>query len=163
MSLLVVGLLAILWASILLPGALRNRRESSPQTTIDSFERSMSMLAMRAKNRPASGRQVLVLPPPPQRPPSPRVRAVRRRRQILARLAVATTASALLALIIGGAFWALFGVVAAALGSYVASLVYLQTRQAETQRKVRRIPLTAPTGARVTFEELYAGERAHGG
>jgi hypothetical protein len=158
MSLLVVALLAALWAAVLLPAAVRGRRHNSPMNQIDSFERSMVMLAHRAQSRPGPGRQVL-MPPPPRR--SARARAARRRRMVLTRLSGAAAATGLLAVIAGGLVWLLFALVAAALGGYLVMLFRLEARQVEARRKVR--PLHEPQRQPLDLHELAVADQGGSG
>ena len=58
MNLVVVGLLIGLWAWVLLPGLLRERRNSSPLETVSRFERSMDTLAQTGMEQ-AVGRHVV--------------------------------------------------------------------------------------------------------
>lgn len=156
MSLLVVILLVVLWAAVLVPGALRGRASSSPMSSIDSFERSMVMLAHRAQARSPSGRTVL-MPPAPRS--SARARAAQRRRAVLARLGGAVGVSAPLGMFAGGAAWLLFAGSLAALVGYVIVLFQVQARQAELRRKVRRIPDRRP----LDLHELATAEHGRHG
>ena len=142
MNLAVVVLLGGLWASILLPGVLRARRDHSPLNSVDSFERSMSMLATHLKTPP--GRQVLVLEDPASVSGElSRARVMRRRRAVLYRLVVAVLASTTLAFLLGGGvFWAAPAVAALALAGYLGLLAEDHARRVEQSRKVRRMPHT---------------------
>lgn len=162
MSLLVVVLLVVLWAAVLLPGAVRGRAGASPMSSIDSFERSMDMLAHRARSRSPSSRTVL-MPPPPRS--TARARAAQRRRMILGRLVGAVGATGLLGLVAGGALWLLFATALAALGGYVVVLFQLQSRQAELRRKVRRMPGTQAQTQRQTLDlhDLAVAEQGRHG
>lgn len=143
MSFMVVVLLGGLWASILLPGALRARRDASPMNSIDSFERSMDMLALHSGTRLSRppGRHVMVLEQPAAvTRAGDRTRMLRRRRQMFVRLVAGTAISGALSLLVGGMLLYVFVAMATALSSYVALLVQLRARQEQVQRKVRRLP-----------------------
>jgi hypothetical protein len=166
MSLLVVVLLAGLWLSILLPGTLRGRRGSSPMNSIDSFERSMGMLALRSTTplqpglrigkSPVAGRHVLILHDPGTIARSgPRTQVLRRRRMVLRRLIAAVAATVVPALVFGGAWWAPFALAGTALCGYVALLVHLAGRAAEARSKVRVLHRPVPSHV----QPVQSGER----
>lgn len=165
MSVMVVVLLAGLWALILLPGAWRDRRYASPRTSVDAFEQSMSRLASTPT---MPGGHVVVLgrpdrahpsPPPPApsgapllrsgrpaprclpRRPSPRT--LQRRRQVLAVLLATTVVTGLAALVVGGLAWIVFLSAYAALFGYLALLAQMRARRSEARQKLA--PLHAPT------------------
>lgn len=153
MGSLVVLLLLGLWASILLPGLVRARREATPISSVSTFERCMSMLAPTAGRltagrvsrvrgaAPHPGRHVLVLRDAAAVATGRRrQRVLRRRRALLLRLLAATVATAAAAVVVGGWAWSVFAVVAASLVTYVGLLVQLREREAEVRRKVRRLP-----------------------
>jgi len=150
MGSLVVVLLLGLWASILLPGLVRARREATPITSVSTFERCMSMLAPTAgrlttgragRPRPAApGRHVLVLRDPAAvTTHTRRHRVLRRRRALLLRLVAATAMTAVAAGAVGGWAWVAFALVAASLVVYLGLLVQVREREAEVRRKVRRL------------------------
>lgn len=143
MSGVVVVLLGALWASILLPGVLRDRRSSHGFGSVYEFERSMQLLATRppsaVQKRP--GRHVMVLDLPDRRAQAGTRRpdALHRRQQVLRGLAVAAVAMTALAASVGGVLWALAGLTVVALGAYVAVASRVQYREA-LRGKVRRLP-----------------------
>lgn len=153
MGTLVVALLLGLWASILLPGLLRARREAALLTSISTFERCMSMLApadSRLAVRPSRtrgpgpGRHVLVLGDPAAfAGRGRRSRVLRRRRALLARLSGTTAVAVLAGVLVGGWAWTAAAVVGASLAAYVALLLQLRGRETELRRKVRRLPAAA--------------------
>ena len=137
MSVVVVVLLVVLWAWILLPGAVRERRQTSPASTISRFERSMAQLA-RARpvkavrslpGNKASDAGVWVLDDP-EVPGSGEVaaRAARRRRQVLTSLTAATTVTLIAAQVLGGASWFLFWFTAILLVTYLGLLAHRWVR-----------------------------------
>lgn len=149
MNLVVVALLAVLWAAILLPGVLREHRSRSPLTTVDRFERSMVILARRqagarAPARRQRGRRVLVADPRELTEAATRARAVRRRRRTVGRLAGAATLAGILAVVLGDPFWWLLASAVLGLVGYLALLARNQANEAEARRKTRHLrPRTA--------------------
>lgn len=156
MNLVVVGLLIGLWAWVLLPGLLRERRNASPLETVSRFERSMDTLAQTGMDQPtddSTGRPVLVLGDA-ERIVSARARthAELRRRAVLARggflLAVAVVAGAVL----GGWWWTPTAVVGVPYLTYVVLVVRLERRLSEQREMLhdlaaereRRQPPAAP-------------------
>lgn len=143
MGVAVVVLLGGLWASILVPAAVKARRESSPIHSVDLFERSLGMLAPKTSAGPANvpGRYVMVLERPARvagtARPSP---VVERRKAILLRLLGAVPFTGLLALLGGGAFRLLFVASVIALVGYVGLLVQINVQRRQTAAKVRRLP-----------------------
>lgn len=130
--------------------------------TIDSFERSMVMLAHRSQSRPESP-GTLLLPPPPRS--HARSRIAQRRRLVLGRLAGGVGATGLLAVVVGGAAWALFLLAVAALGAYIAMVFQIEARQAEMRRKVRAIRSAQTAAARqpLDLHELAVAEQGGSG
>jgi hypothetical protein len=152
---LVVILLGALWAWILVPGALRARRESSPIDSVDLFERSMSVLA---SNRTLPGRHVLVLDRPAQvTGRSTRARTLQRRRLVLTRLGAAVPLTLLAAIAFGGVWVAVFALTAAALAVYLGVLVQLRGQAQERRRKVRRLPVAPPREIVLDDADVRAG------
>lgn len=154
MSAFVVVLLAALWVAILVPGALRGRHHS-PATSVDSFERSMRILAtdLRSRlpgDRPMEGGAAHLAAPgtdrawrPATSASSARQRTLHRRRLVLQCLGTITGAAALLAVAFGGAFVVVVGVSAVALGAYVTLLLQLRSNQDGLRRTVRHLPIRA--------------------
>lgn len=143
MSGFVVVLLVALWVSILVPGVLRGRMHS-PAMSIDSFERSMSILAADLRGRrDASQPGERAAPDRPTTPPSSatRRRTLQRRRAVLQGLGGAVVASAIPALVLRGAFTVLFAVLLTALVAYVGLLLQLRAVQEQARRTVRHLPV----------------------
>lgn len=136
MSFVVVGLLVGLWAWVLLPGLLRERRNASPLESVNQFERSMDTLAQTgAAERPGgdeTGRRILVLGDA-ERVVSARARsrAELRRRAMLARGGFALAVATVVGLVLGGAWWIPAGVVGAAYGVYVGMVGRIEQRLAQ--------------------------------
>lgn len=146
MNLLVIVLLGLLWASILIPGVLRDRRKRSPHTSIDAFERSMGILANDLRRHvpgsaPTPGRHVLVVDDPDRfaRRPS-RLRALRRRRQVLQALVISTLLSVVAAAVAGIPGLVALAVTGTALPAYVALLLRVRVREGDARRTLRSLP-----------------------
>ncbi|MEY2422109.1 MAG: hypothetical protein QOI95_2176 [Acidimicrobiaceae bacterium] len=142
---LVLFILAVIWAAVLLPPYLQNRSESRPADSISSFQRQLSVLERRA----------VVVNPSLQRPGgsgrsfnsevSPALRlsrseARKRRRDVLFTLAGAAGLTFLMALMLGGPVWGLHLICDLFLAAYVAMLVQTQQRATERDSKVRYLP-----------------------
>lgn len=144
MGVAVVVLLGGLWASILVPAAVRARRETSPLHSVDHFERSMGMLAPKPSVGPANtpGRYVMVLERPSRLTGAVRMSpAVERRKAVLLRLAAAVPVTGILAWTSGGFFSMLFRLTLVALIGYVGLLVQLQSRRMQAARKLHHLPV----------------------
>lgn len=144
-------LLLLLWAVVLLPGALRSRK-SSPHTTVGGFERAMDVL----RARPGQGREVMVpgdagriVERDDPRRSAPREAAgpgggdpvVARRRAWFLRLLAGTGATLLLAVVLGGWLWLAFVAVAGITGGYTALLRHLKLQHDQARRVVRELDL----------------------
>jgi hypothetical protein len=170
MSFVVVGLLVGLWAWVLLPGLLRERRNASPLESVNEFERSMDTLAQTgAAEQPdgrESGRRVLVLGDP-ERVVSARARsrAELRRRAMLARGGFALAVATVTGLVLGDMWWIPAGVVGGAYALYVGMVVRIEQRLAQRremlhdlseERERRQPPSPAETDADAV--ELVVGD-----
>ncbi len=171
-----VVLLALVWAALLIPSALRSRR-ASPHATVGGFERAMEVL--RTESRGTIGRQLLVpadagrivghhtVEPGSTRSttmPSREDPIIVRRRTNFLRALIATGATLVLAAVFGGWLWPVFAVVAAGTGGYVAILRHLKLQRDEARRVVRELDLTAEESAPVQRVAVGSGgeELAHG-
>lgn len=136
-----IVLLVVLWAVVLLPGALRARRRST-MSTVTGFGKAMDVLRPSARG----GRQVLVIDDAERiSGPIPLVEqvtdsATRRMREVNARrrrnllgLSGAAGFSFLLAVVVGGSWWAMWLVLMAGMAAYVAWLrnLHIQRMQAD--------------------------------
>lgn len=136
MSFVVVGLLVGLWAWVLLPGLLRERRNASPLESVNQFERSMDTLAQTgAGEQPGgneTGRRILVLGDA-ERVVSARARsrAELRRRAMLARGGFAVAVATVAGLVLGGAWWIPAGVIGAVYAVYVGMVLRIEQRLAQ--------------------------------
>jgi len=170
MNLVVVGLLIGLWAWVLLPGLLRERRNSSPIDTVNTFERSMETLAQTGGDQisETSGRHVLVLDDA-ERVVSGRARsrAEVRRRAVLARGGFVVVAAGLGGGAGGGLWWIPFAVLGSLYLIYVAAVVRLERRLAQqremlhdlAQERERRQP-PEPALVDVDSVELVVGDES---
>jgi Flp pilus assembly protein TadB len=143
MSFVVVGLLIGLWAWVLLPGLLRERRNASPVDTVDRSERSMDTLAQTGMEQPTadgSAREILVLGDP-ERVVSARARsrAELRRRAVLARGGFVVALTAIAGVVLGGWWWTPVGVLGAVYLVYVGFAVRLERRLAEQREMLHDI------------------------
>jgi hypothetical protein len=141
-TLLVLFILAVIWAAVLLPPYLQNRSESRPADSISSFQRQLSVLERRS---------VMVNPSLERRVPSYRPNTVpalrlsrneakKRRRDVLFTLAGATTVTFLMAVMLGGPVWGLHLLCDLLLGAYIVLLAQTQQRAVERDVKVRYLP-----------------------
>ena len=153
MTLLVLFILAVIWAAVLLPPYLQNRSESRPADSISSFQRQLSVLerragtAMPAVPRTGTGQvarasRAVGMSPGSSLAPirMTRAEARKRRRDVLFTLAAAATLTFPLAVIMGGPVWGLQLVCDLMLGAYIVMLVQAQQRAAEQDAKVRYLP-----------------------
>ncbi|HEX2382763.1 MAG TPA: hypothetical protein VHI95_09015 [Acidimicrobiales bacterium] len=149
MTLLVLFILAVIWAAVLLPPYLQHRSESRPADSISSFQRQLSVLERRSGT----------VAPPTRLAAGPSPRAARaagiaglsssvplrmtrsaarkRRRDVLFTLAAAALVTLPLAAIIGGPVWGLQFLCDLMLGAYIVLLIQSQQRAAEQEAKVR--------------------------
>ena len=144
MSFVVVGLLIGLWAWVLLPGLLRERRNASPVDTVHRSERSsMDTLSQTGMDQTTAGggaRQILVLGDPERIVSArARTRAELRRRAVLARGGFVVAVAAVAGVALGGWWWAPAGVVGAAYLAYVGLVVRLERRLAERREMLHDI------------------------
>ena len=143
-----IVLLVLLWAVLLLPGALRSRN-SSPHTTVGGFERAMDVL--RAK--PGQGRELMVprdagriVTHGLSREPAPRAThgedpVVARRRSWFLRLLAGTGVTLVLAVVLGGWLWLPFVTLLGVTAGYVALLRHLKLQRDHARRVVHDLDL----------------------
>ncbi len=131
---IVLVILAAVWAAVLVPPFVRNRRDARPDNSVVSFRAQLSTLeratpgtSLRNMGHAAS----MVMN---------RSDAKRRRREILVALLAATGLTFLLLATFGGTISVLlFLASASALGSYVFALRQVQIRSMERVTKVRTL------------------------
>jgi hypothetical protein len=165
-----IVLLVLLWAVVLVPGAIRSRNRTSPHATVGGFERAMDVL----RSKPGVGREMLVPadagrivgrdvnrdePRGPYRRENP---VTVRRRTWFVRLLSGTGATFLLAVLLGGWLWLPFLFSALLAGGYTALLRHLKIQQDEARRVVRSIDLRDRERAASADHEhpVAAGESA---
>jgi hypothetical protein len=144
-----IVLLVLLWAVVLVPGAIRSRNRTSPHATVGGFERAMDVL----RSKPGVGREMLVPgdagrivgrdvnrdePRGPYRRENP---VTARRRAWFVRLLAGTGATFLLAVLLGGWLWLPFLFSTMLAGGYTALLRHLKIQRDEARRVVRKIDL----------------------
>ncbi len=155
MNLALLMLLALLWAVVLLPSAIRSRRRSLHHS-MGGFARAMTVLSGGQPSRPDL-RRVLV-PGDAARivaPPRGADLARERRRRALGMLSTVAGLSLTLAVLAGGTWWLLTVVTTGALATYVVAL-----RQIAVSERARRelVPLDSRRERRVP--EHYEQHRA---
>ena len=153
---LVLVILAAIWAAVLLPPYLQNRRETRPGDSIASFRSQLSVLERTTPGGRSSnlsrldvGRYDVPAYAPPaarRRPAVPassaamrRSEARRRRRDVFLTLLGAVCVTFLLAVALGGTVWMLHLLVDVVFAGYVLLLINLQQQSVEREHKVRYI------------------------
>ena len=149
-STLVLLGLAVVWAIVLLPEALKRISKARSGDSIRSFNSHLSSLQRPA----ASGSNVIELRSPqrqarpagrPAAGPAPVSPAVRRRRQeVLTVLGSASVLTLLCSVAFGGPFLLLFLLSAALLVAYVVALYQVTNAPMATARDPYGMPATAP-------------------
>lgn len=136
---LVLVILAAVWAAVLVPPFVRNRRDGRPDNSVVSFRAQLSTL-----ERATPGTSLRTSPTgmPSGAPALPLVMtrsdAKRRRRDVLIGLLGATGLSLLLAVAVGGTLMTLlFLASAGAFGAYTYALRQMKVRTMERVAKVR--------------------------
>lgn len=142
MSFVVVGLLIGLWAWVLLPGLLRERRKAPPVDSVDGAERSTDTVAPTSVGQaPADGGRAILVLGDPERVVSARTRtrAEVRRRAMLARGGFVVAVTAIVGIGFGGWWWTPVGVLGATYAIYVGFVVRLERRLAEQREMLHDI------------------------
>lgn len=144
---LVLVLIAVVWAVVLVPPLVRNRRDGRPGSSVQSFRAQLSTLE---RATPGSSLRPITAQHPVVTVPLAPLDARRRRRDVLVTLLGATGVTFLVALVVGGWFTLLFLLVAGACGAYVYALRQRHLRTLERATKVRVLaPRHAPVPAPV--------------
>jgi hypothetical protein len=155
-TVLVIVILAVIWAAVLVPPYLQNRRETRPGDSIASFRSQLSVLERTTPGGRASaasradvprydaGRYAPIAAARPARRPAPpsqaamrRAEVRRRRRDVFLTLLGAVGVTFVLGVALGGTVWMLHLAVDLAFIGYVGMLVKLQQDAAEKDQKVR--------------------------
>lgn len=167
-----VVMLALLWAVVLLPGALRSRRVNT-QATVGGFERAMDVLRRQPDGRSLmvpedAGRIVgqgrlservgAATAPTRVRREDP---AIGRRRTTFVRLLAATGALFVAAVVLGGFAWTLFTLTLGVTAGYAALLRRYKLRRDEVREVVRE--LRGDEAAEPRHERLPVAVGAGGG
>jgi hypothetical protein len=162
-TVVVLLILAVIWAAVLLPPWFQNRRENRPSDSIASFRQQLSVL-----QRTTPGQEAPHAAAPRRRSPLPagsavtslharraaaahaeiaarhaamrRAEARKRRRDVLVTLFSAAATTLGMALLLDGPVWVLHLAVDALLLGYIALLLQQQQRTAERESKVRYLP-----------------------
>jgi hypothetical protein len=160
-TVLVLVILAAIWAAVLVPPYLQNRRETRPGDSIASFRSQLSVLERTTPSGRASAASRLDLPRydsrrapvgagqvrrPVQQPSQIAMRRAevrRRRRDVFLTLLGAVGVTFVLALALGGSVWMLHVLVDVVFAGYVGLLVKIQQEAVEKDEKVRYLQ-TAP-------------------
>lgn len=150
MTLVFFVVLALAWAAVFVPAAVR-ARQSTPYSSAERFKRGMDRIAPTLGS---TGRWVVM----PAVPGGPRARTSYRRMQmrrvrLLQALLVLSATSFVLALPIGGTMWQVHLVCVASLALYVTVLVGAKRRRLETRAKIRPLQPTRPSDQEVIFHE----------
>ena len=162
MGVVVLIVLAAVWAAFLLPPILRARSEHRPSGSITDFRKQLHVLARTSPgatgrssmHHVAPGRVVPIRPRPAVAAPAGPLRlgrsrqSVKRRRDIFVGLLVAMAGSLVLGFLPPlRALWAVHVGLDLLFAGYVAALIYLRNLAAERDLKVRFLPAAAPEPA----------------
>ncbi len=138
-----VFLLALLWALVILPGALRSRR-TSPASSVGTFERAMDILARRESNGYGGDGRYVYVPNDAVRISGDRAirqqEIMTRRRRTFIRLLVLTLASMVISVAGGGQWWFMFVATVALLSGYVALLLRWKSQAEQAAAVARHLP-----------------------
>ncbi|MGI8775714.1 MAG: hypothetical protein ACR2KQ_12050 [Actinomycetota bacterium] len=150
MTLVFFVVLALAWAAVFVPAAIR-ARQGTPYSSAERFKRGMDRIA---PGFGSSGRWVVV----PRVPGESRrrrsfARAQARRIRLLKALIGLVGVTLLLGVAVGGTMWKLHLVCLFALATYVAALVGAKRRRTETRTKIRPLQARRPQQEEVVFYE----------
>jgi hypothetical protein len=137
-----LAFLALVWITVVMPGALRARRRT-PLPSSRIFKRAMRTIAPPKSGRrrpPNRGRWVVAPPTQETIERRRRERSLRVRRKLLAGLACAAAATAILGLWRGGGWIEAHLFADGVVLAYVALLIELKRRAGERAEKVRHLP-----------------------
>lgn len=144
-------LLILVWAALIVPGAVR-ARNTSPHVTVGGFEHAMDVLRSEGHSG-GRGRRVMVPDDAGRivaRPVDDHLVAaggrtedpvITRRRLWFVRALLATGASFGLALLLGGGAWLVFTAVLVATAAYTAVLRHLKLQRDQARQVVRQLDL----------------------
>jgi hypothetical protein len=145
-------ILAAIWAAVLVPPAIQNRRASRPGDSIATFRNQLNVLerttpAFRAGvgSRPVAPAAARAMRRPGQSAAAyRRAEARRRRRDVFVTLLAAVGVTFVGALLMGGVAWTIHVVVDVLFAGYVGMLLKIQQQAAEREAKVRYLPERRP-------------------
>jgi hypothetical protein len=155
LGVVVLLLLAVIWATVLIPPIVKARAENRPAGSIVDFRRRLRVLAHATPQSPASASPHPRGPVPPGRAPRPfalaprpalsrQRRSIKRRRDILVGLVVAMTGSLVLGFLPPlRVLWAVHALLDVLFIAYVATLIYLRNLAVEREMKLRFLPTPA--------------------
>ena len=151
MTLLVLVILAVIWAAVLVPPYLQNRSDSRPADSISTFRNQLSVLERRSNSAvPGHAAPVRLAEVPAvrfDRNRSARAEARKRRRDILVTLLAAAGLTLVIGLVMTPVLL-LHLLIDALLAAYVALLVRQRRLAEERAAKVRYLgPVAAPRPA----------------
>ena len=150
---MVLLILAVIWAAVLVPPWLQNRRENRPSDSIASFRQQLSVLQRATPGHPGTNPRVARfagdVAVAARHAAMRRAEIRKRRRDVFLTLLGAAAVTLPMAVVLGGPVWMLHLAVDALLLGYVAMLIQLQQRAAEREVKVRYLakPARAPEPA----------------
>jgi hypothetical protein len=162
LTIVVLLILAVVWAAVLVPPWLRNRADARPADSISAFRHRLSVLE---RTGPVGARRVPLVSSRPDvagfvpmaRRAAPRsalssvsarARTQRRRRDIFVGMVAAMVASLVLGFIPAlRILWVVHLLVDFLFVTYVALLVHMRNQAAEREMKVRFLPGRAPEPA----------------
>lgn len=140
MTLLFLVVLAMAWAAVFVPAAVRARQEA-PVSSTERFKRGMGVLAGPQRRR---GRWIIT----PGASDRARRRTLDRRRKLFTALVFAASMSFALALV-RSSLWDLNLIFDAALVTYSVVLISLKRQQEQSRRTVAHLPLSEDRHASV--------------
>lgn len=161
MGVLVLVLLAVVWAIVLVPPLVRNRADLRPGSSVVSFRQDLAVISRTTPGAPTSGPGSQLRPPSVHRQqqaapgapipgtPAGRSAARKRRRDVLFTLAGVAGFTFLLAMAFGGGMILLHLMADAALGGYLYLLVQMRKVAEEQAYKVRSIAAPAQSQPRL--------------
>ncbi|HEX5614039.1 MAG TPA: hypothetical protein VFZ83_02690 [Acidimicrobiia bacterium] len=149
MAIVVLLILAVLWAVVLVPPLLRSRTQQSGDS-IDDFNYRLGVLGRTNGTFDPSAAPARVSPLPPVRTDRPSARpltpAAKRRRDVMTILAAAVAATFILASV-GGApiLWAVQVIADLLLVAYLALYAWFRSLSADRERTVHALSHRAPS------------------
>lgn len=141
MTIVVLLVLAAIWAAVLLPPYLQKRRATHPSSSVVDFHQQLAVLQRTGRPLQDTGFRSAVSTGVYSPSPAPRMgRAdvMRRRRDVFTTLSSAAVLTFFLALLLGGNVWLLHLLVDAALLGYVALLMQIKQQRPVAARATAR-------------------------